>query len=178
MLYQYKESTNIDLLVDTSSQIRTLTLELSTKSKLIDQLKDQLKKLVGSKPADLKRDEDLAGYLASIIKDKDTEIQQKDVELKQLVKRDSDMKEMLHKYELLSKATNSVGVKAENTVDQMTADFRRSGLEHNAVEDETSRYIRLMREEKEQKQRNEVYRSNQNLGVTNPSARGVSQQSY
>ena len=82
MLYQYKESTNVDLLVDTSSQIRTLTLELSTKSKLIDQLKDQLKKLVGSKPADLKRDEDLAGYLASIIKDKDMEIQQKDVELK------------------------------------------------------------------------------------------------
>ena len=82
MLYQYKESTNIDLLVDTSSQIRTLTLELSTKSKLIDQLKDQLKKLVGSKPAHLKRDEGLAGYLASIIKDKDMEIQQKDVELK------------------------------------------------------------------------------------------------
>ena len=70
MLYQYKESTNIDLLVDTSSQIRTLTLELSTKNKLIDQLKDQLKKLVGRKPADLKRDEDLAGYLATIIKER------------------------------------------------------------------------------------------------------------
>ena len=42
MLYQYKESTNVDLLVDTSSQIRTLTLELSTKSKLIDQLKEEL----------------------------------------------------------------------------------------------------------------------------------------
>ena len=127
MLYQYKESTNIDLLVDTSSQIRTLTLELSTKNKLIEQLKDQLKKIVGSKPADLKRDEDLAGYLATIIKDKDAEIQWKDVELKQLIKRDGDMKEMLKKYELLSKATKSVGSVAENPADVMTADFRRSG---------------------------------------------------
>ena len=37
------------------------------------------------------------------------------------------MKEMLKKYELLSKATNSVGSVTENPVDVMTADFRRSG---------------------------------------------------
>ena len=67
--------------MDTSAQIRTLTLELSTKSKLIDQLKEELQKALGTKPSDLKRDEDLAGYLASIIKDKDIEIQSKDVEL-------------------------------------------------------------------------------------------------
>ena len=63
------------------------------------------------------------------------------------------MKEMLKKYELLSKATNSVGSVAENPADVMTADFRRSGQEHNAIEDETSKYIRLMREEKEQRKK-------------------------
>ena len=36
MLYQYKQSTNVDALVDSSSQIRSLTLELSKKNKMID----------------------------------------------------------------------------------------------------------------------------------------------
>ena len=85
---------------------------------------------------------------------------------------------MLNKYELLSKATNSVSARVDNPVDEMTAEFRRSGLEHNAIEDETSKYIRMMREEKEQKQRNEAYVANQSLAMANPSACGSSSQSY
>ena len=71
----------------------------------------------------------MAGYLASIIKDKDIEIQAKDVELKQFNKREGEMKDMLQKYELLNKATKQVESNVEKSVNQMTADFRRSGLE-------------------------------------------------
>ena len=77
----------------------------------------------------------MAGYLASIIKDKDIEIQAKDVELKQFNKREGEMKDMLQKYELLSKATKQVEASVETSVNQMTADFRRSGLEHNVRSD-------------------------------------------
>ena len=126
MLYQYKESTNVDLLVGSSEQIRTLTLELSTKSKLIDQLKEELKKVIGTKPSDLKRDEDLAGYLANIIKNKDVEIQSKDMEVKQLMKREGELKDMMQKYEVLSNATQIVESRDERSVHKMTADFRRN----------------------------------------------------
>jgi len=108
MLYQYKESTNVDLLVGSSEQIRTLTLELSTKSQLIDRLKEELKKVIGTKPSDLKRDEDLAGYLANIIKNKDAEIQNQAIEIKQLIKREGELKDMMQKYEVLSNASQIV----------------------------------------------------------------------
>ena len=67
MLYQYKQSTNVDALVDSSSQIRNLTLELSKKNKMIDQLKLEVQNIVGSKPLDVKRDEDFGAYLTQII---------------------------------------------------------------------------------------------------------------
>ena len=41
------------------------------------------------------------------------------------------MKDMLQKYELLNKATKQVEANVEKSVNQMTADFRRSGLEQN-----------------------------------------------
>ena len=42
MLYQYKQSTNVDTLVESSAQIRNLTLELSSKNKMIEQLKEEV----------------------------------------------------------------------------------------------------------------------------------------
>ena len=66
-----------------------MTRELARKSKVIEELKMELRKVVSSvKPNDLKRDEDLTDYLSSIIKSKDREIQQKEVELKQGHKRE------------------------------------------------------------------------------------------
>lgn len=61
----------MDLLVDSSSQIRALTLELSTKSKLIEELKGAVQSAANAKPAEIKRDEDLSAYLTTIIKKKD-----------------------------------------------------------------------------------------------------------
>ena len=42
MLYQYKQQTNVDTLVDSAAQIRSLTLELSNKNKMILQLKSEV----------------------------------------------------------------------------------------------------------------------------------------
>lgn len=67
MLYQYKQSTNVDTIVDSSSQIRSLTLELSSKNKMIQQLKHEVEVIIGSKPTDIKRDEDFGAYLTNII---------------------------------------------------------------------------------------------------------------
>lgn len=57
----------MDTLVDSSSQIRTLTLELSKKNNIIEQLKQEVLKITGMKPIDVKRDEDFGSYLTTII---------------------------------------------------------------------------------------------------------------
>jgi len=67
MLYQYKQQTSVDTLVDSSAQIRTLTLELSSKSAVIDNLKAEVQAAIGSKSMDVRRDEDLGAYLTQII---------------------------------------------------------------------------------------------------------------
>jgi hypothetical protein len=83
MLYQQKMATSVDLLVDSSSQNRNLTMELSKKNKVIESLKEELTKLSSSvQVADMKKDEDLTTYLANIIKAKDAEISNKELELK------------------------------------------------------------------------------------------------
>ena len=99
MLYQYKQSTNVDTLVDSASQIRNLTLELSKKNKIIEQLKMEVEKIVGMKPVDVKRDEDFGAYLTTIIQQKEEQIRNKDLELKQALQRETDLKEQLKKYE-------------------------------------------------------------------------------
>lgn len=48
MLYQLKESTDVGLIVDSSSQIQKLNGELSQKEKIITELKDQLAKMIGA----------------------------------------------------------------------------------------------------------------------------------
>lgn len=102
MLYQYKQSTNVNTLVDSSAQIRALTLELSTKKQVIEKLKQEVQTIIGSKPIDVKRDEDFGTYLTNIIQEKEEQIRNKDLELKQAVQRETDLKEMMKKYEQLA----------------------------------------------------------------------------
>ena len=71
MLYQYKQSTSVNTLVDSSAQIRALTLELSSKKQMIEQLKQEVQGILGSKPIDAKRDEDFGAYLTNIIQEKE-----------------------------------------------------------------------------------------------------------
>ena len=39
MLYQYKQATSVDLITESTAQIRNLTVELSRKNKVIEELK-------------------------------------------------------------------------------------------------------------------------------------------
>ena len=101
MLYQYKQSTNVDTLVDSSAQIRSLTLELSKKNTLIDELKQKVQSVAGSKPQDARRDEDFGAYLTTVIQEKEDRIKGQELELKQALQREIDLKEMVKKYEHL-----------------------------------------------------------------------------
>ena len=57
--------------MDSSAQIRSLTLELSSKNQMISQLKEEVTRIIGSKPVDAKRDEDFGTYLTGIIQTKE-----------------------------------------------------------------------------------------------------------
>jgi len=81
MLYQQKESTSVETIAKSAAQIRSLTLELTQKTTLIDQLKNEI--LNSGKDVKVKRDEELTGYLSGIIKEKDALIKQKEFELLQ-----------------------------------------------------------------------------------------------
>ena len=82
MLYQYKQSTNVDALVDSSAQIRSLTLELSKKNSMIEELKQNVRNIAGNKSQDVRRDEDFGAYLTTVIQEKEDQIKNKDLELK------------------------------------------------------------------------------------------------
>ena len=99
MLYQYKQQTSVDTLVDSSAQIRSLTLELSSKNAIIEKLKAEVQAAIGSKPLDVRRDEDLGAYLTNIIQQREDQIRNKELELKQANQREADLKEMVKKYE-------------------------------------------------------------------------------
>ena len=58
MLYQVRESTDVTLLIDSSQQIQALNVEVSQKNKIIQEMREQLEKLIGVK-ASLRRDEDI-----------------------------------------------------------------------------------------------------------------------
>ena len=72
---------NVDTIAKSAAQIRSLTLELTAKTTLIEQLKAEITQ--AAKSPDVKRDEDLTQYLSQIIKEKDALIKQKDFELLQ-----------------------------------------------------------------------------------------------
>ena len=59
----------------------------------------EVEKIVGMKPVDVKRDEDFGAYLTTIIQQKEEQIRNKDLELKQALQRETDLKEQLKKYE-------------------------------------------------------------------------------
>ena len=84
MLYQLKESTDVSLIVDSSSQIQKLNGELSQKERIITELKDKLAKMIGAQGA-LRRDEDLVEYMGNAIKEKDGLIAKLQAEQAQLV---------------------------------------------------------------------------------------------
>ena len=67
MLYQYKQQTSVDTLVDSAAQIRSLTLELSSKNAVVEKLKAEVQTAIGSKPMDVRRDEDLGAFLTNVI---------------------------------------------------------------------------------------------------------------
>ena len=50
---------------------------------MIGQLKEEVTRIIGSKPLDAKRDEDFGSYLTGIIQTKEDQIRNKDLELKQ-----------------------------------------------------------------------------------------------
>ncbi len=79
----------MDTIVDSSAQIRSLTLELSSKNKMIEQLKREVEAIVGSKPNDVRRDEDFGTYLTNIIQQKEEQIRNKEIELKQAAQREA-----------------------------------------------------------------------------------------
>lgn len=82
MLYQQKEASDVNLLVDSSQQIRNLTMELSGKTALIDQLRMKLEELCVS-CKDVKRDDDLATFLGNVIKEKEKQLELQKVQIMQ-----------------------------------------------------------------------------------------------
>ena len=76
-------------------------MELSSKNKMIEQLKSEVQAIIGSKPVDAKRDEDFGSYLTNIIKQKEEQIKNKELELRQALAREADLKETIKKYEAL-----------------------------------------------------------------------------
>ena len=110
---------------------------------------------IGSKPLDVRRDEDLGAYLTNIITQREEQIRAKELELKQAGQRESDLKEMVKKYEQLSVAVDrskdpafaknplcsSDDFKPANAAAETTPmDIRRG------YEDGTSRFVRELRE--------------------------------
>lgn len=65
--------TSVGLIVDAHAQIRSLNLELSKKTKLIEDLKTKIQHYTSKNNQKnvLKNDEDVVDYLANIIKDKE-----------------------------------------------------------------------------------------------------------
>ena len=82
MLYQVRESTDVTLLIDSSQQIQALNVEVSQKNKIIQEMREQLEKLIGVK-ASVRRDEDIVQSMGNIVKEKDVIIDKLRVELTQ-----------------------------------------------------------------------------------------------
>ena len=86
MLYQVRESTDVTLLIDSSQQIQALNVEVSQKNKIIQEMREQLEKLIGVK-ASVRRDEDIVQSMGNIVKEKDVIIDKLRVELTQAAVR-------------------------------------------------------------------------------------------
>lgn len=88
--------------MDAHAQIRALNLELAKKTKLIDDLKSKVQHFTSKRNArDLGQDEDVVEYLVTIVKEKEKVIEELQLKVTQLVRREQDLKDRVEKYEFI-----------------------------------------------------------------------------